>query len=157
MKVSGYKSHDAHVIMEYLLQVAVRKVQPREVSLALIRLGNFFRAICSKVIRRSDLAKLQAEMIDIHLHVGVKTRFSRYQMEDDEDIQAEGVDFSHMFSKTGHPIRSEKKIKGKTFEMDIHQWSEAHRYALFNTGDEQVEAFIKQDCWRKYIGKRTDL
>ncbi|WMV50173.1 hypothetical protein MTR67_043558 [Solanum verrucosum] len=60
-------------------------------------------------------------------------------MEDDEDIQDE---FSHMFSKTGHPIESEKERKRKTFEMDINQWSEAHRYALFNTGDEQVEAFI---------------
>lgn len=78
-----------------------------------------------------------------YLHVGVKTRFSRYQMEDDEDIQTKGDDFSHMFPKIGHPIENEKKSRGKIFEMDIHQWCEAHRYALFNTGDDKVEAFIK--------------
>ncbi|XP_059291096.1 uncharacterized protein LOC132044618 [Lycium ferocissimum] len=32
MKVSGYKSHDAHFIMQYLLQVAVKKVLPKNVS-----------------------------------------------------------------------------------------------------------------------------
>ncbi|WMV46486.1 hypothetical protein MTR67_039871 [Solanum verrucosum] len=65
MKVSGYKSHGAHFILHYLIQVAVRKVLPKNVSLILIRLGNYFRAICSKVIRRSDLDKLKAEIIDI--------------------------------------------------------------------------------------------
>ncbi|KAK6794922.1 hypothetical protein RDI58_008375 [Solanum bulbocastanum] len=65
MKVSGYKSHDAHFIMHYLLQVAVRKLLPKNISMVLIRLGNFFRAICSKVIRRSDLDKMKAEIIDI--------------------------------------------------------------------------------------------
>ncbi|XP_019223799.1 PREDICTED: uncharacterized protein LOC109205544 [Nicotiana attenuata] len=48
MKISGYKSHDAHFIMHYSLQVAVRKALPKSVSLALIRLGNFFKAICSR-------------------------------------------------------------------------------------------------------------
>ena len=63
MKVSGYKSHDAHFIVHYLLQVAVRKVLPKNVAMVLIRLGNFFRATCSKVIRRSDLYKMKAEII----------------------------------------------------------------------------------------------
>ena len=65
MKVSGSKSHYAHFIMHYLLQVAVRKVLPKNVAMVLIRLGNFFRATCSKVIRRSDLDKMKAEIIDI--------------------------------------------------------------------------------------------
>ena len=33
IKVSGYKSHDAHFIMHYLLQVAVRKVLPKNVAM----------------------------------------------------------------------------------------------------------------------------
>ncbi|XP_060216343.1 uncharacterized protein LOC132643838 [Lycium barbarum] len=198
MKVSGYKIHDAHFIMQYLLQVAVRKVLPKNVSLALIRLGNYFRTICSKVIRRRDLDKMKAEIIDIvcdlekifpptffdimihlpihlvdkiklggpvhlrwmypnesnmckYLHDGVKTRFSRYQTED-EDVQTKGNDFSHIFPKTGYPIGSKKKRKGKTFDMDSHQWVEAHQYALFNTGDEQVETFIKEH--KSIIDKR---
>ncbi|KAK6773959.1 hypothetical protein RDI58_029198 [Solanum bulbocastanum] len=64
MKVSGYENHDAHFILHYLIQVAVRKVLPKNVSLVL-RLGNYFRPICSKVIRRSDLDKLKAEIINI--------------------------------------------------------------------------------------------
>ncbi|WMV54112.1 hypothetical protein MTR67_047497 [Solanum verrucosum] len=46
-------------------RVAVRKVLPKNVSLVLIRLRNYFRAICSKVIRRRDLEKMNAEIIDI--------------------------------------------------------------------------------------------
>ncbi|XP_059297564.1 uncharacterized protein LOC132050351 [Lycium ferocissimum] len=65
MKISGYKSHNPHFIMHYLLQVAVRKILPMNVSMALIRLGNFFRAICSKVIRPRDLDKIQAEINEI--------------------------------------------------------------------------------------------
>ncbi|XP_070003065.1 uncharacterized protein [Nicotiana sylvestris] len=211
MKISGYKSHDGHFIMHYLLQVAVIKVLPKNVSLALIRLGNYFRTICSKVIRQSDLDKMQSEIIDIacdletifpptffdimthlpihlvneiklggpthlrwmyplernlckykafvrnrthpkasiaeeflaeeclnfcsrYLHDGVKTRFSRYQTEDDEVIQIEGDDSSPIFPNIGHPIGT-------------------HRYVLFNTGDEQVEAFIKEH--KNFIDNHT--
>ncbi|WMV34114.1 hypothetical protein MTR67_027499 [Solanum verrucosum] len=181
MKVSGYKSHDAHFILHYLLQVAVRKVLPKNVSLVLIRLGNYFRAICSKVIRKSDLEKMKAEIIDIecelekifppslfnimthlpiHLVDEIKlggpthlrwmystertsvTSRGLYQTEDDEDNQTDEGDVSPLFPKIGHPIGSMNKRKGKTFNMEHHEWFEAHRYALFNTGDEKVETFI---------------
>lgn len=65
MKISGYKSHDAHFIMHYLLQVSVIKVLPKKVSLTLIRLSNFFWAIYSKVIRWRDLEKLESEITEI--------------------------------------------------------------------------------------------
>jgi len=220
MKISGYKSHDAHFIMHYLLQIAVRKGLPKNVSLALIRLGNFFKAICSKVIRRADLEPMQIEIKEIvcelekifppsffdimehlpihlvdeirlggpnhlrwmysterkiskfkglvrnrrypegciadgfdveeflifglrYLHYGVKTPFSRYQTEDDEDVEKEGDDLSLLFPKLGHPVGNGKKKKGKTFTMDLELSSEVHRCVLFNTGDEQVEDFIK--------------
>ncbi|XP_070037809.1 uncharacterized protein [Nicotiana tomentosiformis] len=203
-KISGYKSHDAHFIMHYLLQVAVRKVLPKNVSLVLIRLGNFFRSICSKVIRRRDFDTMQSEINEIecdlekifpptffdiivhlpvhlvngiklggpthirwtypternmckykafvrnqahpeasiaegflaeeflnccsrYLHDGVKTRFNRYQYEDDEGIETEGDNFSPIFPIIGHPIGSKKKRKGKTFSMDLQLSFEAHR------------------------------
>ncbi|XP_070013274.1 uncharacterized protein [Nicotiana sylvestris] len=47
--------------------VAVRKVLPKNVSLALIRLGNFFRAICRKVIKRRDLDKMQSEILKLNV------------------------------------------------------------------------------------------
>ncbi|KAL2906156.1 GPI mannosyltransferase 3 [Bienertia sinuspersici] len=45
-EISGYKSHDAHIIMQHLLPAAVRKALPKHVALPLIRLSAFFKAIC---------------------------------------------------------------------------------------------------------------
>ncbi|KAG5585132.1 hypothetical protein H5410_045566, partial [Solanum commersonii] len=67
-----------------------------------------------------------------------------YQTEDDKDIQTEEGDVSPLFPKIGHPIGSENIRKGKSINMEQHEWSEAHQYTLFNTGDEQVETFIKE-------------
>ncbi|KAL8093041.1 hypothetical protein AgCh_035067 [Apium graveolens] len=64
-KVTGYKSHDAHVIMQYLLQFAVKGSLKPEVAVPLIRLGEFFRCICSKVIELDEIKRLQEEIIEI--------------------------------------------------------------------------------------------
>lgn len=64
-KVSGYKSHDAHFILHYLLQFAVKKTLKPEVAVPLIRLGAFLRGIWSKVIDLNDLKRLQQEIIEI--------------------------------------------------------------------------------------------
>ncbi|XP_050915202.1 uncharacterized protein LOC127130179 [Lathyrus oleraceus] len=64
-KVFGYKSHDAHFMLHYLLQVAVRDTLPNVVAEPLIRLGSFFRALCKKVIQEQDLNFLEAEIADI--------------------------------------------------------------------------------------------
>nr|XP_043611981.1 uncharacterized protein LOC122583665 [Erigeron canadensis] len=64
-KVSGYKSHDAHILLHYLLQVAVKKSLPKHVVIPLIRLGAFFRNLCKKVIKPEDLDQLQLEITEI--------------------------------------------------------------------------------------------
>ena len=64
-KISGYKSHDAHFILQYLLQFAAIKTLKPEVAIPLIRLGSFFRRICGKVIQLDDVEKLQKEIIEI--------------------------------------------------------------------------------------------
>uniref|UniRef100_A0A3Q7GVA6 Uncharacterized protein n=1 Tax=Solanum lycopersicum TaxID=4081 RepID=A0A3Q7GVA6_SOLLC len=66
------------------------------------------------------------------------------EIEDDEYIQTKEGGVSHLFPKTSHPIGSENIRKGKIFNMEQHELFEAHRYTLFNTGDEQVQAFIKE-------------
>ncbi|XP_074373883.1 uncharacterized protein LOC141714249 [Apium graveolens] len=63
--ISGYKSHDAHFVLHYLLQFAVKKTLKDEVASPLIRLGAFLRALWSKVIDLDDLRKLQEEIIEI--------------------------------------------------------------------------------------------
>ncbi|KAG5616242.1 hypothetical protein H5410_016066 [Solanum commersonii] len=74
---------------------------------------------------------------------GKKELYPGYRTEDDENVEKEGDDLSLLFPKLGHPIGNGKKKKGKTFTMDLELSSEVHRYVLFNTGDEQVEDFIK--------------
>lgn len=64
-KVSGYKSHDAHFVIHYLLQFAVKKSLKPEVAIPLIRLSAFFRGICNKVIDLEEMKRLQDEIIDI--------------------------------------------------------------------------------------------
>ncbi|XP_059306890.1 uncharacterized protein LOC132058382 [Lycium ferocissimum] len=83
-----------------------------------------------------------------YLHDGVKTRFSRYQTEDDDCLQ----NLSPIFPNIGHPIGREKK-KRNTFLMDSQSKDEAHRYALFNTGDEQVEKLIEEH--KNLMGNHT--
>ncbi|KAH0669764.1 hypothetical protein KY289_024257 [Solanum tuberosum] len=73
-----------------------------------------------------------------YLHDGVKIPFSRMMR-----MLKKRDDLSLMFPKLGHPVGNGKKKKGETFTMDLELSCEVHRYVLFNTGDEQVEDFIK--------------
>ncbi|KAH0679055.1 hypothetical protein KY284_020140 [Solanum tuberosum] len=81
-----------------------------------------------------------------YLHDGVKTRFHRYQTEDEECDQ----NLSPIFPKIGHPIGREKR-KDCTFLMDSELRHESHRYALFTTGDEQVENLIDCDWYQHEV------
>jgi hypothetical protein len=64
-KIFGYKSHDAHFMLHYLLQVAIKSTMPHTVSEPLIRLGSFFRSLCKKVIQVQDLDYLNGEITEI--------------------------------------------------------------------------------------------
>lgn len=64
-KVSGYKSHDAHFMLNHLLQFAVKKSLKPTVSTPLIRLGSFLRSVWSKVIDLSEIKRLQQEIVEI--------------------------------------------------------------------------------------------
>jgi hypothetical protein len=63
-KISGYKSHDAHIILHYLLQVAIRGITPNQVSIPLIRLCSFFRCLCQKVIEVKTLDHWEVEIAE---------------------------------------------------------------------------------------------
>jgi len=64
-KISGYKSHDAHFMLHYLLQVPIRCTMLDVVAGPLIRLGSFFHSLCQKVIQVQDLDYLEANIIEI--------------------------------------------------------------------------------------------
>jgi len=64
-KISGYKSHDAHFMLHYLLQVPIRSIMPHVVANPLIHLGSFFRSLCQKVIQVHDLDFLEADIAEV--------------------------------------------------------------------------------------------
>uniref|UniRef100_A0A803MD09 DUF4218 domain-containing protein n=1 Tax=Chenopodium quinoa TaxID=63459 RepID=A0A803MD09_CHEQI len=64
LKIAGYKSHDAHFMMNYLLPIAVKTTLPKDVASPLIRLCAFFKGIWSKTIDPRDLGKLQFEIAE---------------------------------------------------------------------------------------------
>lgn len=57
--ISGLKSHDNHILMQQLIPLAIRRLLPKNVVEPLIELGNFFRQLCSKINRVSDLQYIQ--------------------------------------------------------------------------------------------------
>ena len=59
-KISGYKTHDAHFMLHYLLQILIKSIMPNHVSIPLIRLCSFFRCLCQKVITLEELDHLEA-------------------------------------------------------------------------------------------------
>ena len=64
----GYKSHDAHFILRYLLQFTVKKMSKPEVALSMIRFSAFLRGLWSKVIEVDDIKRLQKEIVEILCH-----------------------------------------------------------------------------------------
>ncbi|XP_016195242.1 uncharacterized protein LOC107636233 [Arachis ipaensis] len=63
-KISGYKTHDAHFMLHYLLQVPIKSILPDHVAIALVRLCSFFRRICQKVISLDEVVNLEAEIAE---------------------------------------------------------------------------------------------
>ena len=56
------KTHDCHVFLERLLPLVVRDLLPKKVSDALTELSNFFKELCSKVLRVDDLDRLETQI-----------------------------------------------------------------------------------------------
>lgn len=63
-KITGYKSHDAHFMMHYLLPIAVKLTLSKDVAAPIIRLCNFFKAIWKKTIDPKELVNLQIEIVE---------------------------------------------------------------------------------------------
>lgn len=60
-KIIGLKSYDCHILMEELLPVAIRGCLPKEVTSVLVDLCHLFKCLCAKVLKPSDLDKLQSQ------------------------------------------------------------------------------------------------
>jgi hypothetical protein len=64
-KFNAMKSHDCHVMMRWILPVAIRGIMDKHVRDTLTDLCNFFDAVSQKSISRRKLARLQEEIVVI--------------------------------------------------------------------------------------------
>lgn len=61
-KLVGLESYDCHVLMQYLLVVAICGLLPKSPRIAIFRLCNFFNDICQKALDTSMLDALENEV-----------------------------------------------------------------------------------------------
>nr|ABB47202.2 transposon protein, putative, CACTA, En/Spm sub-class [Oryza sativa Japonica Group] len=59
LSVSGYNSHDCHVLLTVFLAVAIRAIQREHLKIAITKMCYFFNAISQKVIDPEELALLR--------------------------------------------------------------------------------------------------
>ncbi|XP_010431497.1 PREDICTED: uncharacterized protein LOC104715823 [Camelina sativa] len=62
--IGGLKSHDHHVLLQNLLPVALRGLLPKGPRIAVIRLCNFFKRLCQRVLDPEKLISLEAECVE---------------------------------------------------------------------------------------------
>ncbi|XP_028097569.1 uncharacterized protein LOC114297356 [Camellia sinensis] len=62
-KLVGLKSHDCHVLLQRLLPIGMRGYLPTEIGTTLFELGTFFKQLCSKTLRVTDLEQLQEQIV----------------------------------------------------------------------------------------------
>ncbi|XP_058211618.1 uncharacterized protein LOC131323794 [Rhododendron vialii] len=62
-KLSGLKSHDCHVLLQRLLPIGMCGYLNKEIGIALFEFSSFYQQLCSKTVRKSDLDKLQENII----------------------------------------------------------------------------------------------
>jgi hypothetical protein len=56
--ISGFKSHDSHVLMQQLLPIALRRSLPNNVVRPLVEMSAFFRGLCSTNLTQEDIDRL---------------------------------------------------------------------------------------------------
>ncbi|MBV8802557.1 MAG: DUF4218 domain-containing protein [Gammaproteobacteria bacterium] len=64
-KIFGLKSHDCHVMLQRLLPIGMRGHLDKKVLNVITELSSFFRELCSKILHRDALMKLQEKIIII--------------------------------------------------------------------------------------------
>ncbi|XP_071729888.1 uncharacterized protein [Rutidosis leptorrhynchoides] len=61
-KITSLKSHDNHILMQQLLPVAIRNILPKHVRSIIMKLCRYYRQLCSKVLKPTDLFKMEKDI-----------------------------------------------------------------------------------------------
>jgi hypothetical protein len=61
-KVQGLKTHDCHILLQRILQVAMRGFLDKDIYEAIAEFGTFFRQLCSRTLDKFVLAEMKIEI-----------------------------------------------------------------------------------------------
>ena len=64
-KIYGLKSHNCHVMRQWVLLVRMRGFLHKDIYVLLVELGNFFMQICSKTLKLDGLHDLERDIVFI--------------------------------------------------------------------------------------------
>ncbi|GLT85670.1 hypothetical protein SLE2022_038530 [Rubroshorea leprosula] len=73
-RLFGMKSHDCHIFMQRLIPVAFRGLLPSAIWGPLTDISNFFRSLCSPVIKVTEMQKWEAKIVEIILFLFKRMR-----------------------------------------------------------------------------------
>jgi hypothetical protein len=62
--MSGYNSHDRHMMMMVFLAITIRAIKLMRIKVLITRLYYFFNTVSQKLIGRKELDDLKAYMIE---------------------------------------------------------------------------------------------
>ncbi|XP_025616786.1 uncharacterized protein [Arachis hypogaea] len=128
-KLYCYKTHDAHFMLHYLLQIPIKSILPDHVAILLVPLCSFFRQLCQKEIFLEGINGVDSKIVETlcqYLHEGVKTRFNRVSRNNDEGTSNKDPD-SNLFTNKEIPL-GEKK--GQLIILDEKSLLQANAYVL---------------------------
>uniref|UniRef100_A0A803LVL3 DUF4216 domain-containing protein n=1 Tax=Chenopodium quinoa TaxID=63459 RepID=A0A803LVL3_CHEQI len=116
---SGYKTHDAHVVLRHLLQVAVRKTLPKNVAVPLTRLGNFFHGKLKSYVQNTSNSKGSIEEGEHQIWVNSQGQKRRW-----DGAQSHSLDFIDWFFEK---VQREQ-VNGELFWLAKGPNPKARRY-----------------------------
>jgi hypothetical protein len=61
-KVQGLKTHDCHILLQRILQAAMRGFLDKDIYKLIAQLGTFFRQLCSRTLDKDVLDKIKKEI-----------------------------------------------------------------------------------------------
>jgi hypothetical protein len=64
LSMSGYNSHDCHMMMMVFLTIEIRSIKPMRIKILITRLCYFFNPVSQKIIGHKELDTLNAYMIE---------------------------------------------------------------------------------------------
>ncbi|KAL8156035.1 hypothetical protein AgCh_001201 [Apium graveolens] len=143
-----YKSHGAHVIMQYLLQFAVKGSLKPEVAVPLIRLVQQrwmyfierYLSVLKKYVR--NMSKPERSIAEGYLAQECLTFCARFLNDDQNKSVNESPSVNA--KKGGYAIGLGKSKYGKDINLGEDTWIVAHRYIIFNYDDKEVEDLIEK-------------